>query len=204
MPKPNFTIPASACLPNANVTFNNLSTIADGTQSSFSYLWNFGDPGSGGVNTSTGTQSHRIRYVATGPFNVNLQVTSGAGCIHDTTIVLNTIHPQPLASFTVDKTEVCLGGSFIFTDNSNPLDGTTTQWNWTMDDGSSNNTPAFTYTYSSAKTYNVTLFVFNSHGCRSTTATNPVTVHPYPVVDAGPDKFVLEGGTVTLGTRCDR
>jgi len=133
-----------------------------------------------------------------GPFNVNLQVTSSAGCAHDTTIVLNTLHPQPLASFTVDKPEVCVGGSFSFTDNSNSLDGTTTQWNWTMDDGNIRNTSSFTYTYTAPRTYNVSLFVFNSHGCRSTTATIPVTVHPYPVVDAGPDKFVLEGGTIIL------
>jgi gliding motility-associated-like protein len=67
-----------------------------------------------------------------------------------------------------------------------------------MDDGNTQITPGFTYTYSNARIYNVSLFVFNSFGCRSTTATNPVTVHPYPVVDAGPDKFVLEGGTVVL------
>jgi len=197
LPRPNFTIPPTACLPNANVTFNNLSAIADGTQSSFTFLWNFGDPGSGGVNTSTATNpSHS--YISTGPFNVSLQVTSGAGCVHDTMIVLNTIHPQPLASFAVNKDEVCVGGSFIFTDNSNSLDGTTTQWNWTMDDGNANNTPSFTYTYATPRTYNVSLFVFNSYGCRSTTATTPVTVHPYPVVDAGPDRFVLEDGTITL------
>jgi gliding motility-associated-like protein len=197
LPKPNFSLPASSCLPNATVTFNNLSSIADGTQSSFSYLWNFGDPGSGGVNTSTGNNPSHT-YVSTGPFSINLQVTSGAGCIHDTSIILNTIHPQPLASFTTDKPEVCIGGSFIFTDNSNSLDGTTTQWNWSMDDGSSKNTPTFTYTYTTAGTYNVSLFVFNSHGCRSTTYTKPMAVHPYPVVDAGPDRFVLEGGTITL------
>jgi gliding motility-associated-like protein len=197
LPKPNFSIPASACLPNANVTFNNLSSIVDGTQTTFAYLWNFGDPGSGGVNTSTAANPSHT-YVSTGPFNVNLQVTSGAGCRHDTTILLNTIHPQPLASFTTDKAEVCLGGNFIFTDNSNSLDGTTTQWNWNLDDGSSNNSPSFTYTYTAAKTYNVSLFVFNNHGCRSTTATVPLTVHPYPTVDAGPDRFVLEGGTIIM------
>lgn len=197
LPRPNFAFPASACLPSANIVFNNLSAISDGTQTSFTYLWNFGDPASGGVNTSNATNpSHS--YAALGPFSVNLQVTSAAGCVHDTTIILNTIHPQPIASFAVDKAEVCVGGSFVFTDHSNPLDGTITQWNWTMDDGSANSVPSFTYTYSTPRTYNVSLFIFNSQGCRSTTAIVPVTVNSYPVVDAGPDRFVLEGGSITL------
>jgi gliding motility-associated-like protein len=196
-PRPDFTIPASVCLPNANVTFNNLSSIADGTQSSFGYLWNFGDPGSGGANTSGGTNPSHT-YMATGPFNVNLQVTSVAGCIHDTMIVLNTIHPQPQALFGVDKVDVCIGGTFAFTDNSNPLDGTITQWNWTMADGNVRNIPGFSYTYSTPGIYNVSLFIFNSQGCRSNTFTKPVFVNPYPPTNAGPDKVVLEGGEVRL------
>jgi gliding motility-associated-like protein len=196
-PKVNFDIPASVCLPNANVTFNNLSSIADGTEASFNYLWNFGDPGSGSVNTSTG-RSPSHTYTGTGPFNINLQVISGAGCIHDTTIILNTIHPQPIAAFSTDKIDVCIGGSITFTDNTNPLDGTTTQWNWILDDGNVRNTPTFTYTYGAEGTYRVGLFVFNNHGCRSTTANTTVFVNPYPSANAGPDKFMLEGGQVML------
>jgi len=196
-PKPNFSTPASSCLPNASVSFTNLSTIADGTQASFTYLWNFGDPGSGPNNTST-LQNPSHTYTSTGPFNMNLQVTSGVGCVHDTTINLTTVHPQPLASFTVDKIDVCIGGSFDFNSTSNPLDGTITQYNWTMDDGNVRNIPTFTYTYSAVGTYNVSLFIFNSNGCRSTTASKTVFVNPYPPANAGPDKFMLEGGQITL------
>jgi gliding motility-associated-like protein len=129
---------------------------------------------------------------------VNLQITSGAGCVHDTTIILTTVHPQPLASFTTDKIDVCIGSGIVFTNTSNPLDGTITQYNWTMGDGNPRSTPTFTYTYGALGTYNVSLFIFNSNGCRSTTATKTVYVNPYPPVDAGPDKFMLEGGQVTL------
>ncbi len=196
-PKPNFSTPASSCLPDASVAFSNLSTIADGTQASFIYLWNFDDPGSGANNTSTlANPSHT--YISTGPFNVNLQVTSAAGCVNNITIPLTTVHPQPLASFTTDKIDVCIGSGIVFTNTSNPLDGTITQYNWTMDDGNAQSSPTFTYTYSSLGTYNVSLFIFNSHGCRSTTATKTVFVNPYPPVNAGPDKFMLEGGQVTL------
>jgi len=200
IPRPNFTMPASSCLPAATVAFNSApSTIADGTSASFTYLWNFDDPASGPLNTSTNSSPSHI-YNSVGPFNVNLQITSGVGCVHDTTILLNTIHPQPTGSFTVDKTEVCVGaGTFTFTDNSDPEDGTTVQWSWNMDDGNVRNTPVVVnYNFSTPRTYNVSLFTVNSHGCRSTSFTLPVTVHPYPVVDAGPDRIMLEGGQIVL------
>lgn len=196
-PKVNFIIPASVCLPNANVTFNDISSIADGTEASFKYNWDFGDPASGAVNSSTGKNPSHT-YTAVGPFDVRLQVESAAGCLHDTIIKLNTIHPQPLAAFTTDKIDVCIGGSFNFTDRTDPLDGTITQWNWTLDDGNVRNTPVFTYTYGAEGSYKVGLFTFNSHGCRSTTANTTVYVNPYPGANAGPDKFVLEGGQVML------
>ncbi|NOT52611.1 MAG: PKD domain-containing protein, partial [Chitinophagaceae bacterium] len=196
-PKPNFSIPVSACLPNASVSFGDLSTIADGSQASFTYLWNFDDPASGPLNVSTLANPSHI-YTTTGPFNVNLQVTSNNGCVHDTTILLNTVHPQPLASFTTDKIDVCIGSSILFTNTSNPMDGFITQYNWTMDDGNVMSSPTFNYTYSNLGTYNVSLFIFNNHGCRSTTYNKTVFVNPYPPVNAGPDKFMLQGGQVTL------
>ena len=196
-PKPLFQIPASLCLPAANATFINQSTIADGTQSGLSYYWDFGDPASGVVNNSTAINPSHT-YVTTGPYNVNLQVTSAAGCVHDSTILLNTIHAEPIAAIVSNKAEVCVGGSILFTDNTNPMGGITNQWNWTMGDGSTRNTASFNYTYSLAGSYIISLNTVNNFGCRSTTATIPVTVHPYPVVNAGPDRLVLEGGQIVL------
>ena len=198
IPRPAFTVPASVCLPSATVMFNSSSSwIPGGTQAGFSYLWNFGDPGSGTLNTATASNPSHI-YNTAQPYPVNLQITSDAGCPHDTTIIINNIHPQPVADFIVDKAEVCIGDAFTFTDNSNPMDGVTTNWFWTMDDGSTRSVRTFPYTYTTAGTYDVELYTINSHGCRSTTYSEPVTVHPYPVVDAGPDRFVLQDGQITL------
>ncbi len=196
-PKALFQIPASLCLPAANANFMNQSTIADGTQSGLSYYWDFGDPASGTVNNSTAINPSHT-YITTGPYNVNLQVTSAAGCIHDSTIVLNTIHAEPIASFSTNKPEVCVGGSIQFTDNTNPMGGITNQWNWNMGDGNTRNTSTFSYTYSTPGLYNISFFTFNNFGCKSTIYTNSVTVHPFPVVDAGPDRLVLEGGQIVL------
>lgn len=195
--RPDFRFPAVSCLPNANVTFTNQSTVPLNTPASLSYLWDFGDPPSGVVNTSTGVNPSHT-YTGTGPYNVKLQATTVEGCVHDTTIVLNSIHPQPVGSFRTDKVDVCIGGSITFTSTSNPADGTTTSWNWDLANGNTRAVPAFTYTYPSLGTYDVTHYIINSFGCKSSVATTTVSVNPYPVVDAGPRKYMLEGGAVEL------
>lgn len=192
-PRPNFTFPSSVCLPNAVIQFNNTSTIADGTENAFTYLWNFGD-----ASATSVTKNPAHTYAAAGPFNVNLQVTSGAGCVHDTTIVLNVIHPQPKADFTINKPSVCIGQDVSFTDLSTGADGTVAQWNWNFGDNLTSNIQNPTHLYGSANTFNVSLYIVNSIGCNSDTVSKQFSVYPYPVVDAGPDRVVLEGGSIVL------
>ena len=198
-PVPNFAVDKpSYCIPNAIVGFINGSTMPDG--SGMTYVWNFGDgsPLNLGVNPSHW-------YTSQGPFNVNLAVRSVAvlnggviGCTHDTTILINTIHPQPKADFSFNKPSICIGDNVTLTDLSDGKDGTINQWNWDMGDGSTRTSNSFTYTYSDTITYNVTLFTINSFGCNSDTITKSFTVYPYPKVNAGPDRYILEGGTIVL------
>ncbi|MGI8582051.1 MAG: PKD domain-containing protein, partial [Chitinophagaceae bacterium] len=68
-PVVNFSLPG-ICLPTGLAQFFDSSTIADGSQSSFSYLWNFGDSPSGILNTSA-VQNPIHNYNNTGPFTVN-------------------------------------------------------------------------------------------------------------------------------------
>lgn len=42
------------------------------------------------------------------------------------------------------------------------------------------------------------MVIFNTQGCISDTAKDVVIVHPYPKLNAGPDLFVLEGGTIQI------
>lgn len=195
--RPNFSFPAISCLPNANVQFTNLSTVPNAASSTLTYLWDFGDPPSGTVNNSTAVDPSHV-YVNLGPYNVKLTATTGDGCVHDTTIVLNTIHPQPIASFTTDAIDVCIGAPFLFTSTSNPADGTIQSYSWDMADGSTRTLGSFSYTYADTGTYIVSHFIVNSFGCKSTIATKTIYVNGYPDADAGPDKQMLEGGQVQL------
>ncbi len=196
-PRPNFKFADTSCLPNAIINFNNISSIADGTENQFTYLWNFGDPGSGLSNTST-LKNPSHQYMALGPYNVKLQVTSGKFCVHDTTIVLNTIHPQPKADFDYNKPSVCIGDDVVFRDMSDAMDGTTSVWNWNFGDNNTSILQNPSHTYGNIGEYDVTFYSINSFGCNSDTLTKKYNVYPYPVVDAGPDKYVLEGGSTTI------
>ena len=91
-----------------------------------------------------------------------------------------------------------MGDAIIFTDSTNSMDGLTLQWNWNLGDGTIRNTKNVTHTYSSQQTYNVSLFTVNSHGCNSDTLYKLITVYPYPTVNAGPDRFMLQGGVITI------
>ena len=197
-PKPAFTMP-TACLPNANVTFTNGSTIADA--SAMTYLWDFGDPGSGSNTSSAVNGSHT--YANNGPFTVTLLATSNAGCDSSLAKLYSDLHPQPTADFTfADPAGVCKGSSTTFIDNSGGADGTLTNWLWDLGDGSAavnqtgTSTPV-THSYPDTLVYNIKLSITNSFGCKNE-VTKPFKVHAFPTVDAGPDRFVLEGGTITL------
>jgi gliding motility-associated-like protein len=199
LPKPvaNFAFTDTVCLPQAKVIFTNNSTISDGSENAFLYFWNFDDLPSGGNNTSTQkTPTHF--YTNTGPFNVNLKVTSNAGCIKDTIIRVNTIHPQPIINFGISKADVCLEDAVFLTDSTTTADGYINYWYWDLGDGKIKNTKNVLYIYAAAQTYNVSLYTANNFGCRSQTLSKPITVHPYPTADAGPDRKVLEGGSLTI------
>ena len=196
-PVASFQYTDTACLPNALVEFENNSFIADGTQNTFSYLWNFGDATSGPLNTSVAFNPSHI-YNTVGPYSVKLKVTSGAFCVDDTIISVNTIHPQPHADFSFTKPSVCIGDNVKMNDLSDPKDGTLVQWYWNFDDGQSSSLQLASHTYSDTGVYSVMHYIVNSFGCVSDTMFKLFNVYPYPVISAGPDLQILEGQSAPL------
>lgn len=175
-PVADFTVP-NVCLPVGQANFTSTSTIPDGTQAAFTYAWEFGDGGTAG-NTPTPTHN----YSATGPFNVQLIVTSNNGCKDTTVKPINTIYARPAANFSQDSLESCLGGTVNFTDLSTAPSSSVNQWFWNFGDATTSIQQNPNKQYAAAGTYNVSLYINSAIGCRSDTITKAITVLSLPTV----------------------
>lgn len=197
LPEPHFTFPASVCLPKATVKFTDASTIADGTENTFTYSWRFGDIASGANNTSV-SKNPEHTYTTDAVYSVTLTVASGAGCKDSVTIPADIIHPQPVANFTSDSVSICETQAVKFSDNSNGADGTVNKWTWNFANGNESDLQfPSSQTYNTAKVYQVQLQVENTLGCKDT-VTKPFTVYANPVVRPAWDTVLLEGEQITL------
>lgn len=191
LPAVDFEIP-SVCV-NTPATFTDLSSIADGSESQFTYNWDFGIPG----GTAT-VRNPAITYTNRATYTVQLKVSSKEGCLNEKTKLINNINPQPLANFEFNPGQVCLGTSISFVDKSNALSQGITNWYWNYGDDSISNLQHNSHSYKTAGTFSVSFYYTTAKGCFSDTISKNIVVNPYPVVNAGPDQFILQGGQKTL------
>jgi PKD repeat protein len=173
--------------PIARFTYTPGSNITTATSVRFDYVavagsgepdtitWDFKD----GTPTQTG-RSVTHTFARSGTFNVTLTVVNQGGRDGNEQSIRVTAQP-PNASFTVQQTPRLVGTPITFTNTTPSVAGVTYSWNF--DDGSTStaaNPPA--HTFSSARTYNVTLRA-TLEGVTSPVAT--VAVRVYPAISAG-------------------
>lgn len=104
----NFT---SSCAGGNTVNFTNLST-----QCPTAYAWDFGDPASGGANTSSATNpSHTF----SGPGVYNVSLTTSGPCNAPSTIVI----PVTILGVSITSTQVTCNGAGDGTATANPTGG---------------------------------------------------------------------------------
>ena len=156
------------CALNSSLTFNNTSI---GTNSSSTYLWNFGDG-----STSTLANPTKI-YTAAGNYSVSLLVSNGT-CT-DTYVQNINLQSKSKASFTTNNSSQCLGSNnFVFT---NTTTGSNLVYSWNFGDGSSSSAVSPNKSYTSVGDYKVILTVISLNGCTDTT-TKIVSVKGVPTI----------------------
>lgn len=196
LPKVDFTIPVNVCLPEGKATFKSSSTIADNSESLFSYLWDFGDKN----NSTTSTLLNPTHYYSLldSPI-VKLTVTSRDGCIDFTKKQLTTILPQPKANFDLKPdTSICINDVIYLTDKSDGKTSAIKNWNW--DFGGLNSSTQINpyYKFSDSGYYKISLNITNAQGCTSDTVYKNIVVNPYPILDLPTTLTFLQGGLLTI------
>ena len=165
------------------------------------YLWIFGDPASGPLDTSIlPTPSHT--YTDTGIYIVKLRISLSGGICADSTTMQVGVYPGFFPGFIF--TGSCYQNPFQFTDTTNTRYGFVNSWRWdfgdlsTIADTSRIRNPQ--WTYPSAGLKDVRLIVTNSKGCVDT-AIVPVDVLDKPALSvAFADTLICRNDVLQLNS----
>ncbi|MEN9599280.1 MAG: hypothetical protein RL596_1599 [Bacteroidota bacterium] len=195
LPVPAFTLPTVVCLPDGRATFTNQSSIADGSESLFSYYWNFGNPSD---PTPSLLREPTHKYSALGPVNVQLKVTSKDQCVDSLTKSFNTIYPWPKANMGINVPTACMGDTVHFTDNGNGISSSAVSWRWDLAQGFSSQLKNPSRQFNDSGTYTIKYYFFNAQGCVSDTVSKDLIVYPYPKLTLPKRVNVLEGGNLMI------
>ena len=190
-----------ACLPNGVVSFTGNSTIADGTQGLFNFLWTFGDIPSGALNNST-IKDPSHTYSSVGPFSVKLKVISNNGCIDSVSKSVANIYPQPKTDFTL-PVEVCYQTPVTFRDQSNGITHPINRWEWRYKNASGTVIGSSTlkdpvFNFPAPGTYFIEHWAFTNQNCVSDTIQKQIVIHPWPTAALSLSAIACEKNAVTL------
>ena len=146
-----------------------------------SYQWDFGDG-----NTGIGPVVYHTYYNA-GTYTATLTVTDDEGTTGSTSVMITVYSIPGYASFTYNPTTPYVGETVTFDgSSSNASSGAViTEYHWLINNVQQAVTSiqTWTYSFSSADSYNVGLYIVDSSGYKSTTTTQTVTVVERPKAD---------------------
>lgn len=160
------------------VTFTDQS-LANGGTLITTWTWDFGDPASGTNNTSV-LSSPTHHFTGTGPYNVQLIVSTNNGC-NDTVSQQVALGARPAVAFT--SMNRCVQSPVAFTPDATLMfPGAIAQWNWDFGDGTTTTDINPTHSYANAGSYAVILSVADTAGCNNDT-TQIIQIVPLPQVN---------------------
>jgi gliding motility-associated-like protein len=150
LPVVDFNLPPT-CADGSYAKFTDNSKIAD--NSTLTYLWNFGDPASGALNTSTQKNPQHI-FLTAQLYQVTLTVTSASGCVSSVTkpVMINGSNPE--SDFDViNEASLCSGRNTYFRNKAAVFPGSITRIDWYYDADNSSIPPEVDNNPSPGKLY---------------------------------------------------
>ncbi len=170
------------CLNDPTAQFLDSSFIADGTESQFTYLWNFGDANSTVLNPNTSTLKNPThKFIQAANYNMWLQITSSKGCITRKDTVFTVNGSIPVANFLVQNSTSLCSNKEITIQNTSSVDfGGLTKveiyWDWAnnplLKTTDQNPTPGKLYNYDypdfgtpPTKTYTIRFVAYSGGIC---------------------------------------
>ena len=182
-PNPEAAFSSKEACYASQTTFINLSSIASGNVSNYS--WDFGDNQQSNQNNPTHV------YSSSGTFNAVLSITSDHGCPSNIAQQV-IVHPNPLVNFSAGM-QGCGPVTASFSENSSILSGTITDRLWNFGDGGVSTDSIPQHIYNQSGTYDVTLTVVSNYGCLSSDVKpNVITVYPQPLADFVADPMITD------------
>lgn len=191
LPINDFILP-EVCAKDGIAIFKNLSTDYDKSITGLtSYLWDFGDPASGALNTSTAAEGNH-KYSFPGTYKVILTIKNTNGC----TVVLQkdfTVNDSnPVANFEVVNTNFCSNKALVLKNTSRVDIGSISKLEWYMNGvnvlSDDNPLPDKLYTFllptfggNTDKVYDFRLIVYSGQTC-SNQISKSVTIKPSPQI----------------------
>ncbi|MFT4524706.1 MAG: gliding motility-associated-like protein [Bacteroidia bacterium] len=131
-----------------------------------------------------------------GTYTINMLAVNSFGCKDSTTQSIE-IFPTPIASFTA--TEVCHGGSTVFTDQTNSNGSLIEGYLWNFQDADFSVAINPVHLYHSVDSFLVSMNVTSTNGCKDTANEwARVWPNPVPAITAGGPQEFCDGDSVEL------
>ncbi len=179
-PSPEVSFSWSPECAGTEIQFNGSASVGGGHFIA-GYEWIFDE------SDTSELQNPNYIFNTGGTYPVNFRAYSDAGCYADTTEMIQVWY-KPQADYSVNNS--CSNDTSYFTDNSLPMEGSITNWNWSFGDGENASVQDTKHKYGMAGDYESQLIVTNTNGCKDTLAQS-VHVYEIPMADFSVDTVVV-------------
>jgi gliding motility-associated-like protein len=199
IPLANFTVLNGANLcSNTKVEIQNTSTVDFGAITKVEIFWDvLGTPAvifTDNLPSPNKIYSNKYSVLATTKtYQVKYRAYSGGSCVNETTKTI-TVNGSPTVLFSA-MSDVCIDVPPFQITNASETGGATGTFAFSGKGVSPNG--LFSPVAAGAGISMITYTYTTANGCKDS-ATQSITVLPNPVVNAGPNLFVLEGGFATI------